>query len=82
MTIIKKVRLNKREIAFIKASIALRGETYRSWASKCLGKRVRTMNYIGNIMSTGMVSQKVYETFLKPLNLPFFEGFKWEESTS
>ena len=82
MTIIKKVKLNKNEIALLKASLILRGETIRSWCAKCYGKDTVTMSPINNIITTGMVSYKVYKKFLQPLNLPFFKDFKWEEEIS
>lgn len=79
MVIIKKVKLNKNEIALIKASLILRGETFRSWSAKCMGKETRTTAPVSNILTTGVVTRKVYEKVLKPLNLPFFKDFKWEE---
>lgn len=82
MVIIKKVKLNKNEIALIKASLILRGETFRSWSAKCMGKsesETSTTAPVSNIMCTGIVTRRVYEKVLKPLNLPFFKDFKWEE---
>ena len=79
MTIIRKVRLNKKEIALLKASLLLRGETYRSWAKKCIGRDgVKTTAPITNIITNGIVTKKIYDRFIKPLDLPFFKDFKWE----
>lgn len=83
MKVIKKVVLDKKEIALFKASLVLRGETYRSWCKKCLGNDdIKTMTPISNITSNGVVSKKIYERYLKPLNLPFFKDFKWEENVN
>ncbi len=82
MVIYKKVKLNKNEIALIKASLILRGETFRSWSAKCMGvseSETRTTAPVSNIMSTGVVTYNVYKKVLAPLNLPFFKDFKWEE---
>ena len=80
MKIVKKVVLDKNEIALIKASLLLRGETYRSWCKKCLGNDdIKTMSPMTNIIMTGVITKKIYDRYLKPLNLPFFKDFKWEE---
>ena len=44
-----------------------------------MGKETRTTAPVSNILTTGVVTRKVYEKVLKPLNLPFFKDFKWEE---
>ena len=79
MVVIKKVKLNKNEIALIKASLILRGETFRSWSAKCMGKETRTTAPVSNIVANGMVTYTMYKKVLAPLNLPFFKDFKWEE---
>lgn len=79
MKIVKKVVLDSKEIAMIKMALYLRGETFRSWCKKCAGKDVKTTSFISNITCTGVVTKKVYDKVLKPLNLPFFKNFKWEE---
>ena len=82
MTVYKKVKLNKNEIALIKASLILRGETYRSWSAKCMGvseSETLTTAPISNITSTGVVTYHFYKKVLEPLNLPFFKDFVWVE---
>ena len=81
MKIIKKVVLNHNERNMIKYALYMRGETYRSWAEKIYGKEVKTTAPISNIILTGVVTKKIYDRFLKPLDLPFFRNFKWEEET-
>lgn len=85
MIIYKKVKLNKNEIALIKAALILRGETYRSWSAKCMGvseSETLTTAPISNITSTGVVTYHFYKKVLEPLNLPFFKNFKWEEEVN
>lgn len=79
MKIIKKVVLSKKEIALFKASLLLRGETFRSWCAKCYEKDTTTMSPISAIVAGKPISKKIYDRFLKPLDLPFFKDFKWEE---
>lgn len=79
MKIIKKVVLDKKEIALFKASLLLRGETFRSWSAKCYDKDTETCGQVSNIVAGKPISKKVFDRFLKPLNLPFFKDFKWEE---
>lgn len=80
MKILKKVELDDNEITMIKVALVLRGETLRSWNRKCLNNP--NANYtgeIGNIITTHTVTKTQYEKFLKPLSLPFFKNFEWEE---
>ena len=79
MKIYKKVVLDKNEIAIIKASLLLRGESYRSWIKKCTGRDSKSTAEMSNIMCNGVVSYTVYEKVLKDLDLPFFRNFKWVE---
>ena len=79
MTILKKVRLSAKEIDVIKIALYLKGETYRSWCEKCMGRKTNSTGLISNIVTTGVVTKKVYDKVLKPLDLPFFKNFSWEE---
>ena len=81
MKIIKKVVLNKNERNMIKYALYMRGETFRSWAKKVCGKETKTTAPISNIIANGVVTKKVYDKVLKPLDLPYFKNFKWEEET-
>ena len=81
MKIIKKVVLNQNERNMIKYALLMRGETFRSWCKKISGKETQTTSFISNIMETGVVTKKVYDKVLKPLDLPYFKNFEWEEET-
>ena len=82
MTIYKKVVLNKSEINLIKASLILQGLSYRDYLKKVTGKEVKSTAYLSDIFTTGVVTYKQYEKYLKPLNLPFFKGFNWAEEVT
>lgn len=82
MIIYKKVKLDKNERNLIKASLLLRGVSYREYIQDLTGKKTKTTGHISNILTTGIVTRKQYEKILKPLNLPFFKDFKWQEEVT
>jgi len=79
MIIYKKVKLNNSELSLIKASLLLRGVSYRQHIKQTTGKDTKTTAHLSNIFTTGIVTYKQYEKYLKPLNLPIFKGFNWVE---